>query len=91
MFDLGQILTLGSSQLWLAKVSSMNLSDLSQNRPTFRNMNHYKRSKTRLKVFQATLVILRWQFKFDLPQVKWELIYSVIVFVYKLPHKLPNN
>ena len=28
---------------------------------------------------------------FDSPQVKWDLISSIINFVYKMPHELSNN
>ena len=29
--------------------------------------------------------------KFNLPQVKWNLMSSIIIFVYDLSHELPNN
>ena len=45
---------------------------------------------------QTVLPIILWQFtvflwKFDLPQVNWDLISSIINFAYELSHDLPNN
>ena len=72
----------------------ISFSDLSQNRVTFRNLNHYQRRKIQLEILQTNLFIIFWQltvfqYKFDSQQVKRELISGITE--YELPYELPND
>ena len=59
------------------------------------NVNCYEKRRVQMKFFQATLATIFWQFtvlpcKFDLPQLKRDLISSVITLVYGSPYERNN-
>ena len=61
----------------------------------FRRLNHCRKHKMQMKIFQTTLVTIFWPFTVfynnsDLPQVKPDLI-SGIKNGIKLRYKLPNR
>ena len=61
-----------------------------------RNSNHHWKCREEKEGFEATLVIISWnftifQYRSDSPQVKGNLISSITNLLYELPHELPND
>ena len=89
MFGLGQNLTSEGFQLWSVNVIFfffffflIDFSVLNQNIAMFRYLIHYLRRKIPTKIFQRTLATIfgqftLFQYRFDLPQVKRDLITSI--------------
>ena len=53
--------------------------------------NFYQTEKSKQCCTTMDIILLRFQYKFGLSQVTWQLISSTENIVYKLPHQLPND